>query len=163
MRSGIVQLAVLHSLIGSLAACHRTLDLEAEKAALLKTVDAEIGDLLAADTAALRAELAQGDTVYNVAGGQIYRVNHANALEGYDFATVRYTAATILDSRVVHLSPDGRMAWIVTRYRFTYTRKNGAAAPQQGELIDAALTVYEKKGSRWVGAALAQTFPSPTK
>ncbi len=135
-----------------------TVDLDAERAALLRTIDAETGDLLAADTAALRAELPEGDTVYNITGGQISRTTHANALEGYDFSTVRYTAATILDSRIVHLSPDGRMAWIATRYRFTYARKNAAGATQQSEMIDAALAVYEKKGSRWVGAVLAQTF-----
>ena len=30
---------------------------------------------------------------------------------------------------------------------------------QQDAVIDALLVVYEKEGSRWVGAALAQTFP----
>lgn len=121
-----------------------TVNLDAERAALLRTIDAENADLIAADTAALRAELPEGDTVYNVTGGQIFRTTHTNALEGYDFAKVRYTAATILDSRIVHQSPDGRMAWIATRYRFTYTRKNAAGAEHQGELIV---------------AALAQTFP----
>jgi hypothetical protein len=138
-------------------------DLEAERAALLRTIEAETRDLLAADTAALRAAIPEGDTAFNIVGGQILRTTRANALEGYDFATVRYTAATILDSGAIHLSPDGRMAWVATRYRFTYTRRNAAGADQTGELINAALAVYEKKGSRWVGAALAQTFPAKTQ
>ena len=72
---------------------------------------------------------------------------------------MRYTGVTALDTPVVHLSPDGRMAWVITRYRFPYTHKNAAGADQQDAVIDALLVVYEKEGSRWVGAALAQTFP----
>jgi hypothetical protein len=140
-----------------------TVTFDAERAALLRTIDAENAELIAADTAALRAEIPDGDTVYNVTGGQIFRTTHANALEGYDFATVRYTAATALDSPVVHFSPDGRVAWIVARYRYTYMRRNSAGVEQQGELINAWLSVYHKKDSRWVGAALAQTFPSTTR
>ncbi len=145
-----------------LGCARQMVDLNAERAAVLKTIDAENADLIAADTAAIRAELPEGDTVYNVVNGQLFRTTHANALEGYDFATVRYTAATILDPAVVHLSPDGRMAWVAIRFRFTYIRKNAAGVEQPGELINAALAVYEKKGARWVGAALAQTFPSKT-
>ncbi len=145
--------------ITMLGCARQAVDLNVERATVLKTIDAENADLIAADTAALRAEIPVGDTAYNVTGGHIFRTTRANALEGYDFATVRYTAATILDPPVVHLSPDGQMAWVAIRFRFTSTRKKAAAAEQHGELIDAALAVYEKKGGRWVGAALAQTFP----
>jgi hypothetical protein len=162
MKPGISALAL--ALGVTMFGCARqTVDLDAERAVILKTIDAENADLIAADTAALRAEIPDGDTVYNVTGGQIFRTTHANALEGYDFATVRYTAATALDSPVVHFSPDGRVAWIVARYRYTYMRRNSAAVEQQGELINAWLSVYHKKDSRWVGAALAQTFPSTTR
>lgn len=137
----------------------QTVNREAEKAALLKASDQEIAAVLAADTAALRASIPEGDTTYNVTNGQILRATHANALEGYDFGTVRYTAATVLDSPIVHVSSDGRMAWIAARYRFTYMRKDPAGVEHQGQLVDATLAVYQKKGSRWVGAALAQTFP----
>jgi hypothetical protein len=159
MKRRLAHLAIAQAAI--LLGCARsTVDLAAERAALLKTIAAENADLIAADTAALRAEIPDGDTVYNVTNGQIFRTTHANALEGYDFAVVRYTAATALDSPVVHLSPDGHVAWIAARYRYTYMRKNSAGVEHQGELINAWLSVYQKKGSRWVGAALAQTFPS---
>jgi hypothetical protein len=138
----------------------QTVDLAAERAAVLKTIDAENAHLIATDTAALRADLPEGDTAYNVVNGQIFRMTHANVVDGYNFAIVRYTAATSLDSPVVHLSPDGRMAWIAASYRLTYIRKNAAGTEQQGELVNAGLAVYEKRGGRWVGAALAQTFPS---
>jgi hypothetical protein len=138
----------------------QTVDLAAERAAVLKTIDAENAHLIATDTAALRADLPDGDTAYNVVGGQIFRTTHANVVEGYSFAIVRYTAATSLDSPIVHLSPDGRMAWVAASYRLTYIRKNAAGTEHQGEQVDAGLAVYEKRGGRWVGAALAQTFPS---
>ncbi len=132
-------------------------DLMAERAAVLKTVAAENAHLLASDTAALRADLPAGDTAYNVVNGQIMLMTRANVVAAYDFANVRYTAVTTLDSPVVHLSPDGRMAWVVVQFRFTYTDRKTAA--EQHELINAALAVYEKQGGRWVGTALAQTFP----
>ena len=135
------------------------LDQAAERAAVLKTIDAENAHLIAADTAALRAAYPERDTAYGVIAGKIFRFTRANVLEGFDFAAVRYTAATILDPPVVHLSSDGRMAWVAMRFRFLYTRTNAAGAKQQGELINAALAVYEKQGARWVGTALAQTFP----
>jgi hypothetical protein len=145
--------------IMTLGCSRQTVDLAAARAEVLKTVDAENADLVRADTAALRAELPEGDTTYSVVSGQIFRTTHANALEGYDFNNIRYTAATVLDSPVVHLSPDGRVAWITARYRYTYRQKNAAGVEHEGELINAWLSVYQKQGSRWAGRALAQTFP----
>lgn len=135
----------------------------ADTAAVLKTVAAENADLVAADTAALRAETPDGDTAYSIANGQVFRTTHESALEGYDFTAVRYTAATALDLPVVRFSPDRRMAWVAARYRYTYTSKNSAGVEHEGALINAWLAVYKKEGTRWVGAALAQTFPPTTK
>jgi hypothetical protein len=146
-----------------LGCARQTVNVAAERAAVLKTIAAEHTDLLAADTAALRAEIPDGDTVYNVGNGQLVRTTHGNALEGYNFAMVRYTAATALDFPVVRFSPDGRMAWVAARYRYTYMSRNVAGVEHEGELINAWLAVYEKQGSRWIGTALAQTFPPTTR
>ncbi|HEV8401303.1 MAG TPA: hypothetical protein VGQ18_15850 [Gemmatimonadales bacterium] len=164
MRSRIARLVVQLSFFAPLIGCARqTVDLVAARAEVLKTVDSDNADLIRSDTAAIRAEVPEGDTVYSVMRGQIFRTTRANALEGYDFEKIRYTAATPLDSPIVHLSPDGRVAWIIARYRYSYVEKNAAGVEHPGELTIAWLVVYQKRGARWVGMALAQTFPSTSR
>src|SRR5437588_12092091 len=87
-----------------LGCAHQTVDLNAERAAVLKTIDAENAQLIAADTAGIRAQVPEGDTAYNVTNGQIFRITHATALKGDDFAHVRDTGVTALDTPSVHLS-----------------------------------------------------------
>ena len=62
-----------------------------------------------------------------------------------------------LEPAMVHVSDDGRMAWVIEHFRIRLSRQESQKFKEQTSEY-AGMTIYEKKEGKWLRVANASTF-----
>ena len=156
--------AALLVIASTIAACatgvgRRTARDDAEDRAVLLRLHAE------QRTAHLerRADLlvaSQAETLWNVSGGQVTARPREQARASFQayFVASTFAAWDDLAPPQIHISPDGRMAYVIVEKRVHVTiTPSGSAAARVARVRYAWLSVYEKIGGRWLMTAIAST------
>jgi hypothetical protein len=158
MMQGFLLISVLLSSLFLSISPQPAVDMEQERAALLKQHRLDRDAHFKRDAAALVASFAP-ETIY-VRDGRVERRSKAENLRRVEkyFASAEFTEWDDLMPPLINVSPDGRMAWMIVRLKgkYTYTAESGAKSTE--EFICAWMSAYEKQGSRWVHVANASTF-----
>jgi len=164
MTSLLPRTALVLAVASAIAACatgaaRRTAADEAEDRAALLRLHAE------QRTAHLqhRADLlvaGQADTLWNVSGGQVTagpRERVRASFQAY-FDASTFAAWDDLAPPRIHISPDGRMAYVIVEKRVHVTTAPSGSRTATVERVRYAwLSVYEKIDGRWLMTAIAST------
>jgi hypothetical protein len=74
------------------------------------------------------------------------------------FQGAEFTAWDDLEPPIVHVSPDGRMGWMIVRVKIAYTKTDAGGKKASEETVCAWMSAYEKSEGKWVHVANASTF-----
>ncbi len=140
-----------------LTSCEKKIGVEAEKAAILKIMtdaDQELLDgMLKKDTTDTSASI-------NIMEGELRQLTAAETYEKNKSLLERGKFVKIenLKGPIISVSPDGKMAWMAVKTKFTIAYTDSLGLEKEWEGIEARLEVYEKKNNKWSSVATAQTF-----
>ena len=73
------------------------------------------------------------------------------------FQGAEFTAWDDLEPPIIHVSPDGMMAWMIVRVKVAYTKANASGKKTQESTVLAWLSCYEKQGGKWIHTANVTT------
>jgi ketosteroid isomerase-like protein len=92
--------------------------------------------------------------------GQILRPTHAETRKDLltQFKAGKYTSVTVMTAPIISVSSDGKTAWCVSQAKLKYVGNVIDGETGEVEFIDASLSVFEKRNSRWVEVANAETL-----
>ena len=97
---------------------------------------------------------------FSVADGKISHQTPDSTRQTFHkyFSVAKHTAWDDVEPPVVHVSPDGKMAWAIYRVhsQFMETKPDGSRAPS--EFVCAWTSTYEKSQGRWVMTSVTSTF-----
>jgi hypothetical protein len=143
-----------------IAGCGPSVDVEAEKAAILAMLEANARGALEGDVA-LRASLV-GSEVIVASGGQIDTVTKAELVEGWEelHSGGRYVEAVFLAGPEISVSGDGTMAWAYGAGRLQYAYQDSTGAEQIDTMVVSMLDVFGKTDSGWVLVACGESGPA---
>lgn len=100
-----------------------------------------------------------GDEIVDVREGNVRRMTRDELRSRFRdyFAKARFSAWDDLAAPVVHVSPDGRLGWMIVQVHVVYTqaRKNGTANATDETL--AWMSAYEKRNGTWMLTAVTTT------
>ncbi len=132
--------------------------LEKEKYALIKRHIADRQAHFNRDIDALLTGIANNQV--NIRDGQVTIRSRADAEKGFQayFQGATFHEWDDLEPPMIHVSEDGRMAWMVNRVRVRHTRQTDNGENPETNFTCAWLMVYEKCGDNWVAVANASTF-----
>ena len=134
--------------------CMKNVDIEAEKAEILK--------ILAADDQELLDGISKDDTLnveyISIGEGEFKRITGVQSHEGNRrlLEKGKFVKIENLDGPVIHVSSDGTMAWMAVKTKFVIAY-DSLGVEKEWEGIEARLEVYEKKEHEWVAVAGVQT------
>ena len=132
----------------------KSVDIEAEKAEILK--------ILAADDQELLDGISKDDTLnvefISIGEGDLNRLTGVQSHEGNRrlLENGKFVKIENLDGPVIHVSLDGTMAWVAVKTKFVIAY-DSLGVEREWEGIEARLEVYEKKDNEWDAVAGAQT------
>ena len=137
--------------------CQRPVDLEAEKAEILRILTEDDQELL---DGVIKVDSADTGTSINIMQGELKHLTQAETAEGNAELLKRGKFVKIenLEGPFISISPDGNMAWVAVKTKFTIAYTDSLGEEKEWEGIEARLEVYEKKNGKWNGMATAQTF-----
>ena len=140
------------------AGCDRTVNVDAEKIALLRIHLIDIHAHLENDVPALIKTIPE--EFIHVGGGEVTRQSRD---EIRDFFTAYLDGAEYdkyEDLQVPHaeVSADGTMGWVISRLAVTRTEPDEADGKRTRSFTYAGITTYEKVGGKWMKAANVSTF-----
>ncbi len=99
------------------------------------------------------------DTVIQVARGEVTfgrpEENRASFQRYFDRST--FLAWDDITPPIIHISPDGRMAWKVVRKRVGLTSPDSNGKPMEKHTVFAWIEILEKLNGRWKLVAVAST------
>ncbi len=150
----IFTLSLLSFLILISFGCMKNVDIEAEKAEILK--------ILAADDQELLDGISKDDTLnvefISIGEGDLNRLTGVQSHEGNRrlLENGKFVKIENLDGPVIHVSGDGTMAWVAVKTKFVIAY-DSLGVEREWEGIEARLEVYEKKNNEWDAVAGAQT------
>ncbi len=150
----IFTLSLLSFLILISFGCMKKVDIEAEKAEILK--------ILAADDQELLDGISKDDTLnveyISIGEGELNRITGVQSHERNRklMEKGKFVKIENLDGPVIHVSPDGIMAWMALKTKFVI-KYDSSGVEKEWEGIEARLEVYEKKDNEWVAVAGVQT------
>ncbi len=154
----IPMLILVFCVLSIAAGCDRTVDVEAEKIALLRLHLIDMHAHLENDVPALIETIAK-EFIY-VRDGQVSRQSRD---EIRDFFTGYLDGAAYEkyeDLQVPHaeVSADGTMGWVISRQAITRTEPDGAGGTRTRSFTYAGIMTYEKIGGKWMKVANVSTF-----
>jgi hypothetical protein len=154
----LISLGVVSLLLA--AGCQPKVDVEKEKAEILKIYNIQMQALLKSDVNAILAIIPEGHVSINIDRGKITKLSKDDTRKGFEsqFKQGRFTEVTETVPPTIKISPDGKMAWLVGQMKFKYAIKDLKGVKQEIEATDAWISVYEKIDSKWVENVIAQTF-----
>ena len=130
--------------------------------------DANMAELLRGHGLARRAHLEHradlmtagfADTVVQVARGEVRfgtpEQSRARFQRYFDRST--FLAWDDIVPPIIHISPDGRMAWKVVRKRVRLTAPDSSGRPVEEHTVFAWVEILEKRNGRWKLVAVAST------
>jgi len=140
------------------AGCDKTVDVEAEKIALLRIHLIDIHAHLENDVPALMETIPE-EFIY-VGDGQVSRQTRD---EIRDFFTGYLDGAEYEkyeDLQVPHaeVSADGTMGWVISQQAVTRTEPDGAGGTRTRSFTYAGIMTYEKTNGKWMKVANVSTF-----
>ncbi len=149
----ILLISVFSLLFLVLSCCDKKVNIEAEKAAILKILADDDQDLL---DGTLRES--DGSSI-NIMEGNLEKLTHseANRRNKTLFARGKFIKVENLDGPIINISPDGNMAWVAVKTKFTIAYTDSLGADKEWEGIEARLEVYEKRENSWDAVVCAQT------
>ena len=137
--------------------CMKNVDIEAEKAEILKILAAADQELL---DGVIKDDSTDVKESINIMEGNLERLTRAEAnrrnktlLEKGKFVKIEN-----LDGPMINVSPDGKMAWVAVKTKFVIAYTDSLGIDKEWEGIEARLEVYEKKENKWDAVVCAQTF-----
>lgn len=132
-------------------------DIEAAKAELLALHQATRRAHFARDVDAILATIPP-EFIY-VRDGKIetqskedLRNRFANYFQGAEFS-----AWDDLEPPIIHVSPDGRMGWMIVRVKIEYTKAGAAGVKTNEQTVMAWMSAYEKRDGKWLHVANTST------
>ena len=134
--------------------CMKNVDIEAEKAEILK--------ILAVDDQELLDGISKDDTLnveyISIGEGELNRITGVQSHEGNRklMEKGKFVKIENLDGPLIHVSPGGNMAWMAVKTKFVI-KYDSSGAEKEWEGIEARLEIYEKKDNEWVTVAGVQT------
>ena len=134
--------------------CMKKVDIEAEKAEILK--------ILVTDDQELLDGISKDDTLnveyISIGEGELNRITGVQSHEGNRrlLEKGKFVKIENLDGPVIHVSSDGTMAWMAVKTKFVIAY-DSLGVEKEWEGIEARLEVYEKKDHEWVAVAGVQT------
>jgi len=154
-----IQVLILVFCVLSIAAgCDKTVDVEVEKIALLRTHLIDIHAHMENDVPALMETIPE-EFIY-VGEGQVSRQSRD---EIRDFFTGYLDGAEYEkyeDLLVPHaeVSADGTMGWVISRIAVTRNELDGKGGTRTRSFTYAGIMTYEKAGGKWMKVANVSTF-----
>ena len=73
------------------------------------------------------------------------------------FQGTQFIAWDDLEPPIIHVSPDGKIGWMIVRVRIAYTKTDASGAQSKEDTVMAWMSVYEKHGGKWLHVANAST------
>ena len=153
----IFTLSLLSFLILISFGCMKSVDIEAEKAEILKILAAADQELL---DGVIKDDSTDVEESINIMEGNLERLTRAEAnrrnktlLEKGKFVKIEN-----LDGPMINVSPDGKMAWVAVKTKFVIAYTDSLGIDKEWEGIEARLEVYEKRENKWEAVVCAQTF-----
>lgn len=74
------------------------------------------------------------------------------------FNGTEFSAWDDLEPPVIHVSPDGKMGWMIVRVRIAYTKTDASGVVSKEDTVMAWMSAYEKRdGKKWIHVANATT------
>lgn len=142
------------------AGCQPRIDIEKEKAEIVKFYEINRQAFLQSDVDAILALIPEGHESISVSRGKISKTTKADTKQIFEqqFKYGRYVEVNNLVIPTIKISSDGKTAWAVGQFKYKYTFKDSAGAEHEFGALDAWLTVFEKHNSKWVVSAEAETF-----
>jgi hypothetical protein len=74
------------------------------------------------------------------------------------FRGAEFTAWDNLEPPIVHVSPDGRMGWMIVRMKIAYTKTDAAGKKTSEQTVMAWMSAYEKRDGKWFQVANTTTI-----
>jgi len=151
-------LMLLMSVPALLAQERSSVDLEREKAELLKVHRADREAHFRTDVAML-LERNQDEFIY-VGEGKIYRTKKSDGRKQFEeyFRDAKYSEWDDLEPPIISVSKDASMAWMIVRIRVKRTQKDTSGVERESKFIYAGIMTYEKRGGKWMRVANVSTF-----
>jgi hypothetical protein len=134
-------------------------DVEAAKAELLALHQADRRAHFARDVNALVAALPPEFKFTFVRDGRIETQSRDNLRHRFTeyFLGAEFSAWDDLEPPIVHVSPDGRMGWMIVRVKIAYTKTDATGAKSKEETVMAWMSAYEKRDGKWLHVANVTT------
>ena len=151
-------LALILFTLAVLWGCGRTVDVEAEKIALLKIHLNDVEAHKANDVSALMKTI--GDEFIYVGEGEVSRQSRTE-IEGFFNGYLNEAQYEKYEDLLVphaEVSDDGTMGWVITRESVSRTEPDGKGGRRKRSFIYAGIMTYEKSGGKWVKVANVSTF-----
>jgi hypothetical protein len=136
-----------------------SLDLEAEKAALLEIHRQHRQAHFNTDVNLLLSH--SGDEFISVSNGEVHRSTLAGqrAFFADYFKGATYYEWDDLEPPIIRISADASMAWMIVRTQVRRTtRREGSDEEREIRFVYAGIMTYQKNEGRWVQVANVSTF-----
>ncbi len=136
------------------------IDVEKEKAEILKLDELQKQALLKGDVDAILSLIPEGHESISVGRGKISKTTKADTKQIFEqqFKYGRHIEINNLVIPTIKISPDGKTAWAVGQFKYRYTYKDSTGAEHEFGAVDAWLSVFEKHNSKWAVSTEAETF-----
>jgi hypothetical protein len=140
--------------------CQPKIDVEKEKAEILKLYELQRQALLKGDVDAILALIPEGRESISIGRGKISKTTQADTKQIFEqqFKYGRYIEINNLVIPTIKISSDGKTAWAVGQFKHRYTYKDSTGAEHEFGAVNAWLSVFEKHNSKWAVSAEAETF-----
>ena len=63
-----------------------------------------------------------------------------------------------VEAPIVHVSPDGKMGWMIVQVRIAYTETDVSGKKTNQDSVAAWMSTYEKQNGNWIMTAVTSTF-----
>jgi hypothetical protein len=138
--------------------CRYSVDFGKEKATLFDLHRHDRQAHFNRDAAVVTASLAP--EMISIRAGEVWtatRDENCRRFERY-FHSAEFVEWDDLMPPIIHISPDGQMAWMVVRVKVKYDWADSTGKKSVEEYISDWLSVYEKQGGKWLHVANASIF-----
>jgi hypothetical protein len=144
-------------LIALLLGCQNRVDVEKEKAEILKLHALNNQALLRENVEMMFSVYPEG--VLMVADGKVEKSTRAVTEKIFTslFSSVDYSEAGDIEKPIIHISADGSMAWAISQFRLKLSYQDSTGIEKSLEDLGSELSVYEKRNSQWVLVAVAES------
>ena len=142
------------------AGCNNNnVDLEKEKEIILQTIETARQGLLEKDINKVLATEAPGNEVIFISNGKIGTYNYEQSKEVYEnqFESGDFTSIKELVEPIIDLSPDGKMAWIASKWEFTSSYTDSLGEKKETITKIAGLAILKKENDKWISIVESQS------